>query len=115
MSELKNADGIAPAGQGTRTGVIDLLAFLAVLTFVSVLMLIHVRLAYTGIAGLAIGCMTVWARLRRPERRRWLSGQFMYRGRKFSIVSAWGVEGQAAPAVEPPSPPSPPELPGSGA
>lgn len=112
QSELRHAGGTASAGQHARTGIIDLLAFLAVLAFVCVLMIIHVRLAYAGIAGLAIGCVTVWGRLRKPARRRWLSGQFMYRGRKFSIVSAWGVEGQAPPAVEPSSPPGLPASPG---
>lgn len=104
----KDGGNSTTAGRPARAGAIDLLAFLAVLTFVVVLVLVHVQLAYAGIAGLAIGCTTVWTRLRVPRRRRWQSGQFVYRGRNISIVSAWGVEGQAAPAVETPAGGEPP-------
>jgi hypothetical protein len=84
------------------------LAFLGVLVFVGVLTLLvdrtgqlSARLAFAGAAGLVAGGMTAWRRLRRPELRRWRSGQAIYRGRRVTMVSAWGVEGQPLPAIEP--------------
>jgi hypothetical protein len=60
------------------------------------------RLAFAGAAGLVAACMTAWRRLRRAELRRWRSGQATYRGRRVTLVSTWGVEGQPPPTVEPP-------------
>jgi hypothetical protein len=86
----------------------DLLAFLGVLGFVTGLTLLvdrtgqlSARLGFAGAAGLVAGCMTAWRRLRRPSPRRWRSGQVIYRGRRMTVVSAWGVEGQPPPAIEP--------------
>ena len=99
-----------PAGGHARIGAIDLLAFLGVLVFVGVLTLLvdrtgqlSARLAFAGAAGLVAGCVTAWRRLRRPELRRWRSGQAIYRGRRVTVVSAWGVEGQPLPTIEPPA------------
>ena len=90
--------------------VIDVLAFLGVLVFVGVLMFLvdrtgqlSARLAFAGAAGLVAGGVTVWRRLRRPELRCWRSGQAIYRGRRVTVVSAWGVGGQPPPAIEPPT------------
>lgn len=93
--EAKDAVCVATADRRIRAGVIDLLAFGAVLLFVGTLALIHMPLTYAGIMGLAVSCTTVWGRLRRPGLRRWQSGQVIYRRKNFSIVSAWGTEGQA--------------------
>jgi hypothetical protein len=97
----------APAGGHARSGGVDLLAFLGVL----VLVLIadragqpSARLVFAGAAILVTGCVTAWRRLCRPESRRWRSGQAIYRVRRVTVVSAWGVEGQAAPAIQPPTP-----------
>jgi hypothetical protein len=97
-----------------RFGAIDLAAFLCVLLFVGALTLLvdragqlSARLVFAGAVGLVAGCLTAWRRLRRPRPRRWRSGQAIYRGRRVTLVSAWGVEGQPPPTIEPP--PVPPE------
>jgi hypothetical protein len=59
------------------------------------------RLAFAGAAGLVAACVNAWRRLRRVELRRWRSGQVTYRGRRVTVVSAWGMEGQPPPAIEP--------------
>jgi hypothetical protein len=61
------------------------------------------RLAFAAAAGLVAACGTTWRRLRRLELRRWRSGQAIYRGRRVTVVSAWGVEGQPPPTIEPPA------------
>jgi len=108
--EPRVADPAAPAGGHARLGAVDLLAFLGVLALVGVLTLLvdrtghlSARLAFAGAAGLVAGGVTAWRRLRRPELRRWRSGQAIYRGRRVTVVSAWGVEGQPPPAIEPPA------------
>ncbi len=93
-----------------RAGLIDLLAFLGALALVGGLALLvdragelSARLAFAGAAGLAAGCVASWRRLRRRELRRWRSGQAIYRGRRMTLVSAWGVEGQPPPMIDPPA------------
>ncbi len=100
----------APAGGRTRVGVLDLLALLGVLAFVGGLALLvdrsgqlSGRLAFAGAAGLVAGCLTAWRRLRRPGPQRWRSGQAVYRGSRVTVVTAWGVDGQPLPAIEPPA------------
>ncbi len=102
------ADTPVPAARRARVGLVDLLAFLGTLAFVSGLALLvdrtgqlSARLAFSGGAGLIAGCVTAWRRLRRLELRRWRSGQAIYRGRRVTVVSAWGVEGQPPPPIEP--------------
>jgi hypothetical protein len=106
--ETKDADTASPAEGHIRTVVADLLAFLGVLIFVGGLTLLadrvgqlSVRIVFSGAIGLVVGCVAAWRRLRRPKPRRWLSGQAVYRGRRVVVVSAWGVEGQPLPAIEP--------------
>ncbi len=108
--EPRGADTAALASRPARAGLVDLLAFFGVLVFVGGLALLvdrtsqlSVRLAFAGAAGLVVGCMTAWRRLRRLELRRWRSGQAIYRGRRVTVVSAWGVEGQPPPGIEPPA------------
>jgi hypothetical protein len=102
-------DTAAPAGGYARVWG-DLLAFLGVLVFAAGLTLLvdrtgqlSARLGFAGAAGLASACVTAWRRLRRPGPRHWRSGQVIYRGRRMTVVSAWGVEGQPPPAIEPPA------------
>jgi hypothetical protein len=96
-----------------RAALADLLAFLGVLVLAGGLVLLvdrvgqlSSRLAFAGAAGLVAACMTAWRRLRRVELRRWRSGQAIYRGRRVTLVSAWGVEGQPPPTIEPPTTPT---------
>jgi hypothetical protein len=113
MSEQYQPEAANPAAAAngrTRVGVLDLVAFLGVLVFVGGLALLvdrsgqlSGRLAFAGAAGLVAGCVTAWRRLRRPEPRRWRSGQAVYRGRRVTVVSAWGVEGQPLPAIDLPA------------
>ena len=91
-----------------RASLADLLAFLGVLVLAGALALLvdrtgqlSARLAFAGAAGLVAACVNAWRRLRRVELRRWRSGQVTYRGRRMTMVSAWGVEGQPPPAIEP--------------
>lgn len=100
--------GEPPTAGHARVGAVDLLAFIGVLVLVGVLTLLvdrtgqlSARLAFAGAAGLVVGGVTAWRRLRRPALRRWRSGQAIYRGRRVTVVSAWGVEGQPLPAIEP--------------
>jgi hypothetical protein len=44
--------------------------------------------------------MTAWRRLQRSGPRRWRSGQAVYRGRRVTVVSAWGMEGQPLLVIE---------------
>lgn len=97
----------------TRAALADLLAFLGVLVLAGGLVLLadrtgqlSSRLAFAGAAGLVAACMTAWRRLRRVELRRWRSGQAIYRGRRVTLISAWGVEGQPPPTIEPPTAPT---------
>ena len=101
------ADTALPAARRARAGLFDLLAFLGVLVFASGLALLvdrsgqlSGRLAFAGGVGLVAGCVTAWRRLRRLELRRWRNGQVIYRGRRMTLVSAWGVEGQPPSAIE---------------
>jgi hypothetical protein len=109
----KVADTAAPAARHARADLIGLLAFLGVLAFAGGLALLvdrtgqlSARLAFAGATALVAGCMTAWRRLRRSELRRWRSGQAIYRGRRVTVASAWGVEGQPPPPIEPPTVPS---------
>jgi hypothetical protein len=111
--EPKVTDTTAPAARPARAGLVDLLAFLGALALAGGLALLvdrtsplSARLAFAGAAGLVAACVTAWRRLRRLEPRRWRSGQVVYRGRRVALVSAWGVEGQVPPAIEPPTAPS---------
>ena len=111
--EPTSADTAAQAPRHARAGLVDLLAFLGVLVFAAGLALLvdrtgqlSARLALAGAAGLVAACVTAWRRLRRTELRRWRSGQAIYRGRRVTLVSAWGVEGQPPPAIELPAIPS---------
>lgn len=112
-SKPAGAVSYKPAAAGTagpasgHVRVADLLAFLGVLIFVGGLTLLidpvgqlPARLAFAGAAGLVVACMTAWRRLQRPSPRRWRSGQVIYRGRKVTLVTAWGVEGQPLPVIE---------------
>jgi len=85
----------------------DLLALLGVLVFAAGLTLLidrtgqfSARLGFAGAAGVVASCMTAWRRLRQPGPRRWRSGQVIYHGRRVTLVSSWGVEGQPPPAIE---------------
>jgi hypothetical protein len=107
--EPAGADTAAQPPRPARAGLVDLLAFLGVLVFAGGLALLvdrtgqlSARLALAGAAGLVAACVTAWRRLRRIELRRWRSGQAIYRGRRVTLVSAWGVEGRPPPAIEPP-------------
>ena len=102
----------APAARHAHAGLVDLLAFLGVLALAGGLTLLadqsgplSARLVFAGAAGLVAACVAAWRRLRRRELRRWRSGQIIFRGRRVALVSAWGVEGQQAPPIEPPSAP----------
>jgi hypothetical protein len=108
QGEHKVTDTPAPAARHARASLTDLLAFLGVLVLAGGLAflldrtgLLSARLAFTGAAGLVAACVSAWRRLRRVELRRWRSGQVTYRGRRVMVVSAWGVEGQPPPAIEP--------------
>jgi hypothetical protein len=97
-----------PTGGRSSTGVVDLLAAVLAFAFAVGLVLLLGRvgplpaqLGFAGGAGVAASCVTAWRRLRRPEMRRWRCGQAVYRGRRITFVSAWGVEGQQPPAIEP--------------
>jgi hypothetical protein len=106
--EPRVADQAARAGAHARIGTVDLLAFLGVLVFVGGVALLvdrtgqlSARLAFAGATGLVVGCMTVWQRLRLPRPSRWRNGQVTYRGRRVTVISAWGVEGQPPPTIDP--------------
>lgn len=114
QGEGKPEDIPVPAARPTRASLADLLAFLGVLVLAGVLVLLvdrigqlSVRLAFAAAAGLVVACVNAWRRLRRVELRRWRSGQVTYHGRRVTLVSAWGVEGQPltattpVPAIEP--------------
>ena len=111
MSEQHESAAAAtsvPIGPRSRAIVIDLMAFLGVLAFAagSVLLTDHTaqtdqRLTLAAIAGLVVACMTAWRRLRRAGPRRWRSGQAVYRGRRITVVSAWGAQGQPPPPLGP--------------
>jgi hypothetical protein len=110
--EPTGADTAAQAPRHARAGLVDLLAFFGTLVLAGGLALLvdrtgqlSARLALAGAAGLVAACVTAWRRLRRIELRRWRSGQAIYRGRRVTLVSAWGVEGQPPPAIEPPAGP----------
>ena len=112
----------APAGTRARGDVVDLLAFLGTLLLVGGVVLLvdsdrrlSARLVFAGAAGLAAGCVMAWRRLRRPEPRRFLTGQVVYRGARMSVVSAWGVHGQPLPAIEPPAATHPGHAPSAAA
>jgi hypothetical protein len=108
MSEQhKPTDTAAQAAGSSRVGG-DLLAFLGALVFAAGLTLLvdrtghlSARLGFAGAAGLVADCATAWRRLRRLGPHRWRSGQMIYRGDRVTLVSAWGVEGQPPPAIEP--------------
>lgn len=107
--EPRAPETASPAGGHARAGVIDLMAFLGTLVFAGGLTLlvdrtgqVSARLVFAGAAGLAAGCVTAWRRLRRPALRRWRSGQAIYHGRRVTLVSAWGAQGQPLPTIEPP-------------
>ena len=107
--ESARAGTSAPTSSCSRASVIDLMAFLGVLAFAagSVLLLTdHTaqtrgRLTLAATTALVVACMTAWRRLRRTAPRRWRSGQATYRGRRITVVSAWGVQGQPLPPLEP--------------
>ena len=95
---------------GRRAGVIDLLAFLAVIAFATLIVLplahsgkLAPRLAIAGAAALVAGGAAAWRRLRWPAPRRWRSGQVTVKARHMSLVSSWGVEGQPPPLEAPPA------------
>ncbi len=97
-----------PESGQARIGGVDLLAFLGALLLAGGVTLLadqsghfSSRLAFAGGAGLVAACVTAWRRLRRPELRRWRSGQAVYRGHRVTMVSTWGVEGQSAPEIPP--------------
>jgi hypothetical protein len=105
--ERKSADIPVPPARPSRASLADLLAFLGVLVLAGALVLLvdrtgqlSVRLAFAAAAGLVVACVNAWRRLRRVELRRWHSGQVIYRSRRVTLVSAWGVEGQSAPAID---------------
>ena len=113
QDEHKATDIPAPAARHARASLADLLAFLGVLVLAGGLAFLlghtgqlSARLAFAGAAGLVAACVNAWRRLRRVELRRWRSGQVTYRGRRMTVVSAWGVEGQPPPAIEPPATPA---------
>ena len=113
QDERKVADTPAPAARRARASLADLLAFLGVLVLAGGLALLidrtgqlSARLAFAGAAGLVAACVTAWRRLRRVELHRWRSGQVTYHGRRVTLVSAWGVEGQPPPPIEPSTAPS---------
>jgi hypothetical protein len=54
-------------------------------------------------AGLVAACGTRLWRLYRHDLRRWRRGQAIYRDRRITVVSAWGVEGQPPPTNRRPS------------
>jgi hypothetical protein len=99
-----------PVPRHARAGLVDLLAFFSVLVLAGGLALLvdrtgqlSARPAFAAGAGLVAACMAAWRRLRRLELRRWRSGQAIYHGRRVTVVSAWGVEGQPPPAAIEPS------------
>jgi hypothetical protein len=99
-----------PAQAARHASLADLLAFLGALVLAGALALLvnrtgqlSARLAFAGAAGLVAACVSGWRRLRRVELRRWRSGKVSYRGRRVTMVSAWGVEGQPAGVIEPPA------------
>ena len=119
QGEQKVTDTQAPAARHARASLADLLAFLGVLVLAGVLAFLldrtgqlSARLGFAGAAGLVAACVNAWRRLRRVELRRWRSGQVTYRGRRVTVVSAWGVEGQPPSAIEPPAAPT---MPGTSA
>ena len=98
----------APAARQARAGIVDLLAFFGALALAAGLTLLadrsgplSARLVFAGAAGLMSACVATWRRLRRRELCRWRSGQIIFRSRRMVMVSAWGVEGQQVPAIEP--------------
>jgi hypothetical protein len=110
QDERKVAGTPASPARHIRASLADLLAFLGVLVLAGGLVFLldrtgqpSARLAFAGAAGLVASSMNAWRRLRRAELRRWRSGQAIYRGRRVTLVSAWGVEGQPPPAIEPPT------------
>jgi hypothetical protein len=110
QDERKVAGTSAPLARHVRASLADLLAFLGVLVLAGGLAFLldrtgqlSARLAFAGAAGLVAGCVNAWRRLRRVELRRWRSGQLTYRGRRMTMTSAWGVEGQPPPAIESPA------------
>jgi hypothetical protein len=111
MSEQDEHQAAGTPAQETRhASLADLLAFLGVLVLAGALALLvnrtgqlSARLAFAGAAGLVAACVNAWRRMRRVELRRWRSGQVSYRGRRVTMVSAWGVEGQPAAVIEPPA------------
>jgi hypothetical protein len=110
QDERKLTDASAPSARHVRASLADLLAFFGVLVLAGGLAFLldrtgqlSARLAFAAAAGLVAGCVNAWRRLRRTELRRWRSGQLTYRGRRLTMVSAWGVEGQPFPTLEPPS------------
>ena len=112
QDEYKVVGTPAPAGRHARASLADLLAFLGVLVLAGGLVLLadrtgqlSARLAFAGAAGVVAACVNAWRRLRRVELRRWRSGQVTYRGRRVTLFSAWGVEGQPPPTIEPPDTP----------
>ena len=113
MSEQHESTAAGQEYGHARAGAADLLAFFGVLVFAGGLALLvdrtgqlSARLAFAGAAGLVAAYVNAWRRLRRVELRRWRSGQVTYRGRRVTMVSAWGVEGQPPPAIEPSAPAS---------
>ena len=118
QGEHKATDTPAPTARHARASVADLLAVVGVLVLAGGLAFLldrtgqlSARLAFAGAAGLVAACVNAWRRLRRVELRRWRSGQVTYRGRRVTVVSAWGVEGQPPPAIEPPAVPAAPAAP----
>jgi hypothetical protein len=110
QDEHKVAGTSAPPTRHVRASLADLLAFLGVLVLIGGLAFLldrtgqlSARLAFAGAAGLAASSVNAWRRLRRVELRRWRSGQLTYRGRRMTVTSAWGVEGQPLPTIEPPA------------
>lgn len=107
QDEHKVTDIPGPAARHARASLADLLAFLGVLVLAGGLAFLldrtgqlSARLAFAGAGGLVAACVNAWRRLRRVELRRWRSGQVAYRGRRVTVVSAWGVEGQPPPVIE---------------
>jgi len=118
QDEREAADTSALPTRHARVGLVDLLAFLGILVLAGALALLvdrtgqlSTRLAFADAAGLVAACANAWRRLRRVELRRWRSGQVTYRGRRVTMVSAWGVEGQLPPTIEPSAGTSPDDAP----
>ena len=98
-----------PTPPRRRTGVLDLLALVAVLAFVGVLAGIGTgqsggaRIGYWSAAA-AVTVFGAWSRLRRPRDDRWSNGAITYvsRGGRIRASRAWGTASGPAPTLPEP-------------